>query len=84
MITKESFYALCMDIKATINAMENNLDEVMRFERGWKKKSLKVRHESVALEKLFKEYRRQRVIVAAIGTKQERWQQAIRKDCKEN
>ena len=43
---------LCLDIKATVNALEANLDLVTSGQRGWKAAALRARKESRALDKL--------------------------------
>ena len=53
---KEELMSLCMDMKATINALEANLDIVIDGiqddKRGWKAASMRARNEGLALEKL--------------------------------
>ena len=65
---KDELMSLCMDMKATINALEANLDIVIDGLKdnkvGWKAASMRARREGLALEKLGKAYRKLRVQAA--------------------
>ncbi len=69
--SKEELQSLCMDMKATLNALEANLDIVIDGmpdnKRGWKAASLRARNEGLALEKLGKAYRKLRAQVLYHG-----------------